>query len=246
MQVYASLPREERAQYIQRKYDGCDGTQPYSTSRDSNLRELEIAFIRRHLITGEVLDLGCGNGYTLLSLAKDFECRFLGLDFSANMIDSARRLTEKSKKQLKSIPDFRVCDVRRLPFEASSFDCAISERCLLNLPSREDQYQTIREVHRVLKRGGVYLMVEGTEDGLCRLNKIREELGLPPIPSTSSSNPTSLKFKEADIQAFLRPLFEIEVTQFFGMYYLISRSCIRFLCIPRILVSMRRSIRLHV
>jgi len=223
VQLYQSLSRNERAEYVRKIYEERDGLGTYSTSRDFNLRELEISFIAKHLVTGRVLDIGCGNGYTLLSLAKRFESNLCGLDFSPNMVDSARKLTAKFAAELRCIPEFRVCDVRSLPFNDDSFDCVISERCLLNLPSREDQYQTIREVHRVLRDGGVYLMVEGTEDGLSRLNHVREQVGLDPIPSVAPDNASSLKFHEKEISEFLEQMFEIETTQYFGTYYLISR-----------------------
>jgi len=223
VQLYQSLSRNGRAEYVRKIYDGRDGLKTYSTSRDFNLRELEISFIAKHLATGRVLDIGCGNGYTLLSLAKKFESNFIGLDFSPNMVDSARKLAEKFAAELKCIPEFRVCDVRSLPFGDDSFDCVISERCLLNLPSREDQYQTIREVHRVLRDGAVYLMVEGTEDGLSRLNHVRDQLGLEPIPSLAPDNASSLKFHEKEINEFLEKMFEIQIVRYFGTYYLISR-----------------------
>jgi len=66
-------------------------------------------------------------------------------------------------------------------------------------------------------------MVEGTGDGLDRLNKVREQLGLAPIPPVSSENVSALRFREAEINDFLKKLFEIETIQFFGTYYLISR-----------------------
>jgi ubiquinone/menaquinone biosynthesis C-methylase UbiE len=116
-----------------------------------------------------------------------------------------------------------VGDALRLPFDDGRFDCAITERCLLNLPTREDQQRAIQEIHRVLKPEGVYLMVEGTEDGLQRLNSLRTKLGLAPIPTADSDNISSLKFREKEIEEFLMPLFEVETRQYWGTYYLISR-----------------------
>jgi ubiquinone/menaquinone biosynthesis C-methylase UbiE len=220
---YRAASTEQKASIVRGIYDQKDSDQIYATSRDFNLRELEISFIEKHLIPGDVLDIGCGNGYTLLRLASKIQAKFIGIDFSPNMIDGAKRLTKEFSHKLKCVPSFRVGDVRQLSFENDSFDCVISERCLLNLPSREDQYHTIREVHRVLRNKGVYLMVEGTEDGLIRLNKIRESVGLSPIPSVSPDNVSSLKFHEREIEHFLGRFFDIEVIQFFGTYYLISR-----------------------
>lgn len=231
--AYRVASPEHRASIVRDNFDARDASQIYATSRDINLRELEISFIARNLIRGKVLDIGCGNGYTILSLAKKLEANFDGVDFSTNLIQGARKLSEQFAKDLRCFPDFQVSDVRRLPFADNSYDCVISERCLLNLPTKEDQYQTLREVHRVLKIGGVYVMVEGTEDGLSRLNDVRQRVGLEPIPSVSPDNVSSLKFHEDEINQFLKQLFEVETIHYFGTYFLISRVVHPLLTYPK-------------
>jgi ubiquinone/menaquinone biosynthesis C-methylase UbiE len=220
---YLSAPAETRAEIVRTNYDQRDTQDLYVTSRDFHLRELEIDFLAEHLRSGKVLDLGCGNGYTIVSLARRIAADYLGLDFSANMLEGAAGLVQRFAAELKSIPTFRQADVRRLAFADSTFDCVLSERCLLNLPFREDQWQTIREVHRVLKPGGQYLMVEGTEDGLERLNDVRAKMSLPAILSVAADNVSSLKFREAELEAVLQPLFTIAKKHYFSLYYLISR-----------------------
>jgi ubiquinone/menaquinone biosynthesis C-methylase UbiE len=221
--TYQSSNSDARASIVRAAYDSRDGKQVYVTSPDFHLRELEIRFIAEHFEAGNTLDIGCGNGYTLLSLAKQFEASFTGLDFSPEMIAGAAELTKRLQPELKAMPCFRQADIRRLDYPADSFDTIITERCLLNLPTRKEQFDTIREIHRVLKPGGVYLMVEGTEDGLERLNALRMQLGLEAIPSVSEGNFSSLKFREAELTAFLDDYFDIEATRYFGTYYLISR-----------------------
>ena len=223
LKLYQSASTKEKAELLRDIYDHRDVEETYATSRDHNLRELEIAFIRERLSPGDILDIGCGNGYTLLSLAKEIKGNFVGLDFSAEMIRGAGVLAEQMKDELKSKPDFCQADVRHLPFDSNSFDYVISERCLQNLPSREDQWATLAEIHRVLRPGGSYLMVEGTEDGLDRLNELRARLSLDPIPSVSPDNVSSLKFREAELESHLEPLFQIVHRQYWGTYYLISR-----------------------
>lgn len=223
LKLYQSASAKEKSELLRDIYDHRDVEETYATSRDHNLRELEIAFIRDRLSPGDILDIGCGNGYTLLSLAKVMEGSFVGLDFSPEMIRGAGVLTERMKVDLQSRPDFCRADVRHLPFDRNSFDHVISERCLQNLPSQEDQWATLAEVHRVLRPGGSYLMVEGTEDGLDRLNALRARLSLDLIPSVSPDNVSALKFREAELESHLEPLFEIVHRQYWGTYYLISR-----------------------
>jgi ubiquinone/menaquinone biosynthesis C-methylase UbiE len=193
------------------------------TSRDFHLRELEITFLAQYVQPGKVLDLGCGNGYTLLSLARRVTADYLGVDFSSNMIEGAKSLMREMAGELKCFPSFQQADVRELTFPDANFDCVISERCLLNLPCRDDQWQAIGEVFRILKPGGMYLMVEGTEDGLRRLNRLRELMNLATIPSVAPDNASSLKFHEAELESVLEPMFEIKHKHFFSLYYLISR-----------------------
>ena len=220
---YQKAATQERAEIVRSIYEQRDTKQLYATSPDFHLRELEIGFLAEHVRPGKVLDLGCGNGYTLLSLARRVAADYVGLDFSPKMIEGAAALTQQCSSELKSIPKFQEADVRALTFADSTYDTVLSERCLLNLPSRDDQWQTIREIHRVLKPGGLYLMVEGTEDGLERLNVVRDKMKLEPIPTASPENPSSLKFRESELEAVLEPLFTIEKKQYFGLYYLISR-----------------------
>ena len=232
MESYRAAQTDARAAMLRAEYDRRDGGAVYTTSRDFNLRELEGGFISEHLGEGRVLDIGCGNGYTLISLARRLQAEMVGVDFSASMIEGARALAELSPSELKGTLTFQQGDVRALPFQDGSFDFAISERCLLNLPSREDQWQTIREIHRVLVDGGVYLMVEGTEDGLRRLNDARQAVGLEPIPSVSDSNFSSLKFDEDELREFLGDLFTVAEVRYFGAYYLISRVLHPLLALP--------------
>jgi ubiquinone/menaquinone biosynthesis C-methylase UbiE len=223
LESYRTAAHEDRAQQVRARYDALDASNVYATSRDFNLRELEIGFIREHAAGPDILDIGCGNGYTLISLARTMEGNLVGLDFSPNMIDGARTLTERFKADVLTRPVFETADVRRLPYPDGSFDTVISERLIFNLPSRADQEATIREVRRVLRPGGRYLMVEGNEDGLRRLNTVREHVGLEPIPTADSESFSSLKLEEGALAAWLEPLFEIADVRFFGTYYLISR-----------------------
>jgi hypothetical protein len=66
-------------------------------------------------------------------------------------------------------------------------------------------------------------MVEGTRDGLRRLNNLRLQVGLPEIPDRAEDNISSLKFEEAEIEEYLAPRFDILNRHYFGLYYLISR-----------------------
>ena len=232
LEIYDKSSVEQKAKIVQTDYEMRDGKEVYITSPDFNLREIEIDFIidsirKNTNVTNKtplkILDIGCGNGYTDIRIAKVLKVEIVGVDFSKEMIRGAEHLREEFKDEIMSFPIFQVGDICKLNWSDDYFDVVISERCILNLPNKNTQYDVIREVHRVLKKDGIYIMVEGTRNGLRRLNKLRIKVGLQPIPDTSESNISSLKFEEKEIEKFLIKYFKIIKKQHFGMYYFISR-----------------------
>jgi ubiquinone/menaquinone biosynthesis C-methylase UbiE len=196
----------------------------YATSPDYNLRELEIEAISRHLSSNQtVLDVGCGNGYSTLSFASQFSSSFTGVDFVPEMVAVSQQLSERA--ELRGSACFEIGDATNLRFEDERFDVVVSQRCLLNLPSREDQWRALAEIARVLKPGGRYLMLEGTIQGLAKLNELRRKFALDPIPEADpQTNRYSLKFDETEVERQISGLFaRIESIERFGMYFFLSR-----------------------
>lgn len=196
----------------------------YATSPDLNLREIEIEYISRHLShSHRVLDVGCGNGYSTLCYAARVNAEFWGIDFVPEMLIGAEELRQQF--QIEGKVTFLVGDVTQLDFPSGTFDTVISQRCLLNLPSREHQWRALSEISRVLEPGGHYLMLEGTLQGLRRMNEVRAKFGLEPIHEADpKTNPFSIKFDEDELANKLKQLFsKVEMVQRFGMYYFISR-----------------------
>jgi ubiquinone/menaquinone biosynthesis C-methylase UbiE len=209
---------------IQEYYRVRAGSGRYATSPDFNLREVEIDYLSRWMKDGlRILDVGCGNGYSTICHATMFASQFLGVDFVPEMINDAKDLS-KDFQPIGEV-DFRVGDVTKLEFPDASFDIVVSERCLLNLPTKDDQWVAISEVARVIRPGGLYLMLEGTIQGLQRLNQVRARFNLAPIPEADPKyNWFSNKFDEDEmIPVALGSFTKLEQIQRFGMYYFISR-----------------------
>jgi SAM-dependent methyltransferase len=98
-----------------------------------------------------VIDAGCGTGRHLPWLAAT-AARVIAIDYSAASLDVARgRL---SPPELARI-EFHAADVRRLPVETGVANRALLAEVMGDLPAPEQRLEAIRELHRVLRPGGV-------------------------------------------------------------------------------------------
>lgn len=222
---FLKLSSKKRAEYVREYYEQKNGSDIYATSPDFNLRELEIDFISKHIKGQKILDLGCGNGYTLLRLAQQSKKNFVGVDFSPNMIEGAKIITQKFRKKLLSQPSFIVDDASKFvpDYGTGKADTVVSERFLLNLPTKSLQYNTIKNIHRLLRPKGYYIMIEGSKNGLQKLNTLRKEAGLEPILDKDKYNQSSKKFNDTELVNYLKKYFNIEKVVSFDLYYIISR-----------------------
>lgn len=214
---------------LKKTFDQRNAADIYATSRDTCLRELEIESLRRSLHTrGAILDLGCGNGYTLISLAQSVPAsRMTGVDFAPNLIEGARGIKRQWAGRLQCDPEF-VCDdaiayVQKAAEE--SWDAVITERFLLNLPSLHSQQAVIRAAYRALRPGGMLLMCEGSEDGYQGLNRLREKLGLAVGPRNRGENVSARRFRDGEIEQFATRDVGFRLTAKLGYstYFVISR-----------------------
>lgn len=211
----------DKTERMEEFYRDLASTKKYATSLDIHLREIEIETISSYLEDGKkILDMGCGNGYSTIRYARDFDSDFTGMDFTSKMVECARKM---ETGELKGRIEFKRGDICNIPLPDESFDIVTTSRVVIALPHEdwEVQKKAIGEMHRVLMRGGEYLMMESSEQGLQRLNDIREMFGLYRIPT----NPkwSDLKFDEEKLVPYLEDLFDIIEVKRFGMYYFIGR-----------------------
>lgn len=198
---------EQRQSFVHQSYNRVrNPADLYATSPDTNVRELEIDAIRSHMpAPGTLLDLGCGNGFTLYSLGTALAgWTMTGVDFSEVLIQGAEAMRTAFTGRLRTEPRFILGDaIAQIRGQADdSLDCILTERFLQNLPSRESQYGVIREAMRVLRKGGRLLMCEGSEDGFQALNDVREAAGLARIPASGPENISALRFHDAEVEHY--------------------------------------------
>lgn len=166
-----------------RKQAAKHGDSPQSTMEDVVIREKELAAIHRfvfRLASGDrplqrLLDLGCGNGHTLETVRPlASETELFGVDATPDMVEVARS-RELSGAQ------FQRGDARDLEFDDGFFDALYTERCLINLLDPKDQRQALGEIARVVRPGGMALLIECFTDGMDNNNLARTQVGLEPL-----------------------------------------------------------------
>lgn len=150
-----------------------------SGSNDFILKDLETREILKEIREkSKILEVGCGNGETLIKLTKEKNCYGIGIDFAPDMISLANMNAKKASVENKVT--FKVGQAPDIGI-LGKFDYVLTQRCLGNLTCVEDQRKTVENIMKNLKSGGVYVMVEDCIQGHDRLNKIRKEVGLEPI-----------------------------------------------------------------
>jgi len=109
-----------------------------------------------------VLDVGCGNGAYLGTLARRrHDGMVVGADLSPGMLDAARTRTKH--------PCLMIADVQQIPFRDAAFDAVMAMHMLYHAP---DRALAIRELRRVMRDGGVTLVVTNSELHLRELDQL--------------------------------------------------------------------------
>ena len=108
--------------------------------------------------TGQILNLGCGNSEFAENMYDDGYKNIKNIDISHNVI---KAMAERNKEKEGMI--YEVMDVRDLKYEDNSFDLAVDKSTIDALLCGEDAFinvaKMIKEVQRVLKVGGYYMIV---------------------------------------------------------------------------------------
>ena len=94
-----------------------------------------------------LLEVGCGMGTDLLQFARN-GARCVGIDLTPRSVE----ITRHRFNLYGAKGDFMISDGEHLPFRKESFDVVYSNGVLHHTP---DTAGAIREVHRVLRPGGV-------------------------------------------------------------------------------------------
>ena len=193
---------------------------------DSVEENLEFFFLDKLINDNEVVcDLGCGNGRTIIELAKKKRnTKFYGVDLSHEMTDIAERTKDGLNLENVSFYTFDTT-FQNLPslFDVK-FDKVLTKRLLINVKG-DDKQKIVRNIHSILREEGIYIMMECFIEPLQKVNSIRNLLNLSEIKVRPFNEYLSLEFLKKIENLF----FINEKIDFESLYYFISRIYNAFL-----------------
>ena len=183
---------------------------------DKNLHELEIRTVLRHLAsTDNMADIGCGDGQATIRYASKVR-QGVGIERSSTL--RAKATAAAAAAGLTNLT-IRAGDVLELSDVKAEFDVVVTQRLLINLASWEQQKAGLLNIHRMLKPGGRFLMIENTNDAFQAMNEVRAAVKLDPVPQHWHNR----FFDHELLMAFLEGKFQVLKHYDFGLYYLLTR-----------------------
>lgn len=140
----------------------------------------------------QVLDIGCGGGAALQSMSRRVpEGHLTGVDYSPVSVKTSRQTNEADIRGGRM--EILEASVEHLPFADESFDKIVTVESFYFWP---EPAENLKEVLRVLKKGGVFLLVADIyqREGL-------EKRALENVEQYRMFNPTKEEFGKLFEQA---------------------------------------------
>ena len=135
----------------------------------------------------KVLDCGCGGGANIKRLMKKCPQGIVkGIDYSPVSVEKSKKVNEAAVTKRRC--DVLCASVAELPFESEQFDAVTAFETVYFWP---DLPQCFREVYRVLKPGGTFLICNESNGDTDRDEKWTEIIGGMTI------------YKDAELKAYL-------------------------------------------
>lgn len=153
----SSLNKKEQVEQmfdtISNKYDGLNRV--ISLGTDVKWRKKVLKMVQDHE-PESILDIATGTGDLAIQYAKHVPAkRIVGFDLSEGMLTMARK--KVANTPLATKVDFIKGDGEAMPFEDQSFDVITVSFGVRNFEHLE---QGLSEILRVLKRGGLFIILE--------------------------------------------------------------------------------------
>jgi len=109
---------------------------------------------------GRAIDIGCGNAPLSVRLAKKYPAaQVTGIDTWGTNWGYAQQVCERNARLegVEKRTGFQKASASALPFEAGSFDLAVSNLAFHEVNDTRDKRQVLREALRMVKPGGKFV-----------------------------------------------------------------------------------------
>jgi ubiquinone/menaquinone biosynthesis C-methylase UbiE len=117
----------------------------------------------------KILELGCGTGDFWYKNAHN-----INRSWDITLSDFSKGMIKSTKERLKKIEHtfiYKEIDAQDIPYKDESFDVVIARSMLYFVPDIE---KALREIKRVLVKGGVFYATTSAEESMSELNELVE------------------------------------------------------------------------
>ncbi len=113
----------------------------------------------------KVLDIGCGRGLLLITLAKNLpQGKACGIDLWRSKDQSRNSLKNTQKnaslENVKERIELKTADMRSIPYPDHSFDVVVSSLAIHNIADSQEREAALQEIKRLLKPGGTFAILD--------------------------------------------------------------------------------------
>ena len=143
-------------------------------TRENRIGEMkeQAKEISKHIKVGDsVLEIAPGAGYLSIELSKLGKYKITGMDISKDLIEICTRNAMEAGVQI----NFQQGNVSNMPFQSNVFNFII---CVLAFKNFKEPVKALEEMHRVLKPGGLALIMDLNRKASMRVTtKVAENMG---------------------------------------------------------------------
>jgi ubiquinone/menaquinone biosynthesis C-methylase UbiE len=125
------------------------------------IRWMIVHELKNHHPEGILVDAGCGPGYLIATMTKSLpHLSIIGIDIAEEMVRKAAQNLSSLRSTAQT--NFRQGDIQALPLETNSVDFLVST---LSLHHWSEPKQALKEIYRILKPEGQFLIFDLRRDG---------------------------------------------------------------------------------
>jgi SAM-dependent methyltransferase len=126
----------------------------------AKVQELVLAHMTGWDGTGEVLDIGCGNGPLTIRIAKRYpQAKVIGIDYWGTAWEYSRGVCDRNAG-IEGVAErviFERASASSLPFDDEVFEMVVSNFVFHEVRDVRDKKTLIKEALRVVKKGGWFV-----------------------------------------------------------------------------------------